>query len=139
MSDPREWRYLVVAMLVLSVLACAWVLGWAVREARDVDPTAIGLLSTCLEDERGLRLTSPSGDPLADSAPRGSLRTTIDGNEVVVSIWSDNDAALETVRTYARLTPENLDLRAVARGPFANLWAAPPTGSQEPALYDCER
>jgi len=138
MSDPREWRYLIASMLALGVLAGAWVIGWAVREARDVDPTLIGLLSTCLQDERGLHLTSPSGDPLADSAPRGSLRTTIEGNDVVVSVWSDHDAALETLRTYGRLTPEDLELRAVARGPYANLWAAPPTGSQEPALYDCE-
>jgi hypothetical protein len=138
MSDPREWRYLIVSMLALVVVVTAWGLGWAVREARDVDPMPMALLSTCLEDERGLRLVSPSGDPLADSAPHGALRTTIDGNDVTVSIWSDHDAALETLQTYARLTPENLEGRAVARGRLANLWAAPPTGGQASALYRCE-
>ena len=138
MSDPREWRYLIASALGLLVLAGLWVAGWAFREARDVDPTALGLLSTCLEDERRVRVISPSGDPLADSAPSGSLRTTIEGNAVTVSIWADHEAATRTLETYARLTPENLEGRAVARGRRANLWASPPTGSQAAALYDCE-
>ena len=138
MTDPQEWRYLLVSAIGLVVLAGAWVAGWAVRESRDVDPTPFELLTMCLEDERGLRLISPSGDRLADSAPSGSFRTTIEGNEVTVSIWADHDAATAALRTYARLTPENLEGRAVARGRRANLWAAPPTGSQATALYDCE-
>jgi len=138
MSDPREWRYLIASALGLLVLAGFWVAGWAFREARDVDPTALGLLSTCLEDERRVRVISPSGDPLADSAPSGSLRTTIEGNTVTVSIWADHEAAIRTLDTYARLTPENLEGRAVVRGRRANLWASPPTGSQAAALYGCE-
>ena len=105
MSDPREWRYLIASALGLLVLGGLWVAGWAFREARDVDPTALGLLSTCLEDERRVRVISPSGDPLADSAPSGSLRTTIEGNDVTVSIWADHEDATRTLETYARLTP----------------------------------
>ena len=138
MTDQREWHYVLVSALGLVVVAGAWVTGWALREARDVDPTSLALLSMCLEDERGLRLISPSGDPLADSAPSGSLRTTIEGNNVTVSIWADHEAATRTLETYARLTPENLEGRAVARGRRANLWASPPTGSQAAALYGCE-
>ena len=43
MSDPREWRYLLVSALGLVVVAGAWVAGWALREARDVDPTVSGV------------------------------------------------------------------------------------------------
>ena len=138
MTDQREWHYVLVSALGLVVVAGAWVTGWALREARDVDPTSLALLSMCLEDERGLRLISPSGDPLADSAPSGSLRTTIEGNTVTVSIWADHEAATRALETYARLTPEDLEGRAVARGRRANLWASPPTGSQAAALYGCE-
>ena len=138
MTDQREWHYVLVSALGLVLVAGAWVTGWAVREARDVDPTSLALLSMCLEDERGLRLISPSGDPLADSAPSGSLRTTIEGNKVTVSIWADHEAATRALETYARLTPEDLEGRAVARGRRANLWASPPTGSQAAALYGCE-
>ena len=138
MTDQREWHYVLVSALGLVVVAGAWVTGWALREARDVDPTSLALLSMCLEDERGLRLISPSGDPLADSAPSGSLRTTIEGNNVTVSIWADHEDATRTLETYARLTPQDLEGRAVARGRRANLWASPPTGSQAAALYGCE-
>ena len=138
MTDQREWHYVLVSALGLVVVTGAWVTGWALREARDVDPTSLALLSMCLEDERGLRLISPSRDPLADSAPSGSLRTTIEGNNVTVSIWADHEAATRALETYARLTPENLEGRAVARGRRANLWASPPTGSQAAALYGCE-
>ena len=140
MTDPQEleWRYVLVSALGLVVVAGAWVTGWALREARDVDPTSLALLSMCLEDESGLRLISPSGDPLADSAPHGSFRTTIEGNDVTVSIWSDHKAAMATLETYARLTPENLERRATARGRRVDLWAAPPTASQASALYRCE-
>ena len=112
-TDPREWRYVLVSALGLVVVAGAWVTGWALREARDVDPTSLALLSMCLEDERGLRLISPSGDPLADSAPHGSFRTTIEGNDVTVSIWSDHEAATATLETYA--APDTREPRGARR------------------------
>jgi hypothetical protein len=138
LRGPSEQRVLAVAALALAVLGALWAGGWAVREATDEDPTRLALAIRCLEREYGLEVVVPAGDPLADSAPGGALKTTIGGNVVVVSVWDSNDDATETIETYARLTPENLEGRAVTRGRLANLWAEPATGEQSTVLYGCE-
>ena len=120
------------------MLVAVWVAGWAIREATDEDPTPLAGVIACLEQRHGLQIVVPAGDPLADSAPGGAFRTTIGGNEVVVAAWDDVEAANEAVETYARLTPENLEGRAVPRGRFANLWADPADGPQTAVLYGCE-
>ncbi|MBA2293852.1 MAG: hypothetical protein H0W16_01840 [Actinobacteria bacterium] len=137
MSGGSERTVVVLSALVLAGLAGVWVGGWAVREARDVDPTALALVLACLQNQRGLTVSSPARDPLAAAAPRGSLTTTIEGNTVTVSLWNDAGAAEEAVGTYARLTPEDVTQRAIARADSAFLWAMPPTGSQAPAVYGC--
>lgn len=137
MSGPSEQRVLAVAALALAVLGVLWGGGWAVREATDEDPTRLALAIRCFEQEHGLEVVVPAGDPLADSAPGGALKTTIGGNVVVVSVWDSNDDAAETIETYARLTPQNLEGRAVTRGRLANLWAEPATGKQSTVLYGC--
>ena len=137
MSGPSEQRVLAVSALALAVLAGLWGAGWAVREATDFDPELLAVAIPCLEREYGLDVVVPAGDPLADSAPRGAFRTTINGNIVVVSIWDDGNDAEETIETYARLTAENLEYRAIARGRRAILWREPPTGEESRMLYGC--
>jgi hypothetical protein len=137
MSAHAEQRVLAVAALALAVLTVLWATGWAVREATDVDTTLFDLAVPCLEREYGLDVVVPSGDPLADSAPGSAFRTTIGGNAVVVSFWNDGNAAAETIETYERLTPENLEGRAIVGGRLAILWAEPPTGEQSTVLYGC--
>ena len=139
MSGASEQRVLAVSALALALLTILWGAGWAVREATDEDPTRLALMVNCLEREYGLEVVVPAGDPLADSAPGGALRTTIGGNVVVVSVWDSADDAAETLETYARLTPESLEGRAVPRGRTANLWAEPATGEQSTVLYGCVR
>jgi len=136
-SSGAELRALVVSALVLAFLAAAWIGGWALREARDVDPTALALLERCLENERSLDVSTPARDPLAASAPDGSLTTTILGNTATVSLWNDPAAADQTVATYNTLTPENLAGRAIVRGARVILWAEPPTDAQAAPLYAC--
>ncbi len=136
MTSGSEWRTLVVSALVLVAVGTAWAGGWAIREATDVDPTALERLTGCL-DQQGLAVASPAADPLGASAPDGSLTTTIDGNAVTVSLWSDANAADRTVATYGRLTSEDLSGRAVVRGDRVALWSAPPTDAQASILYDC--
>ncbi len=123
---------------MLVVLSTLWVGGWALREATDYDPSRLSLVLACLAREHGLVGATPAGDPLADSAPGGALTTTIAGNSVVASFWGSNEAAAETLATYDRLTPQDLEGRAVARGRVANLWAEPATGEQSTVLYGCE-
>jgi hypothetical protein len=136
-SGGIEERALALSAAALTVLAVVSVGGWAVREATDEDPTRLELALPCLEREYGLDVVVPSGDPLADSAPGGAFRTTIGGNVVVVSFWNDGNAAAETIETYERLTPENLEGRAIVGGRLAILWAEPPTGEQSTVLYGC--
>jgi hypothetical protein len=102
-----------------------------------VDTSLFDLAVPCLDRAYGLDVVVPSGDPLADSAPGGAFRTTIGGNVVVVSFWNDGNAAAETIETYERLTPENLEGRAIVGGRLAILWAEPPTGEQSTVLYGC--
>jgi hypothetical protein len=137
MSAGSEWRALVVSAAAVAAIGVAWVGAWATREATDVDPTALERMAACLGGH-GLEIVSPADDPLADSAPRGSLTTTIDGNTVTVSFWNDSSAAEQTVATYNRLTPEDLTDRAITRGNNAFLWAARPTDEQASILYGCE-
>ena len=137
MSGGIEERALALSAAAVAVLAVVSVGGWAVREATDEDPTRLELAVPCLEREYELDVVVPSGDPLADSAPGGALRTTIDGNVVVASFWDGVDEAADTLESYARLTPEDLEGRAVERGAVAALWAAPPTDEQGAALYGC--
>ena len=127
-----------ISAVALVALVAAWIGGWAIREATDDDPSRLSLALACLAREHGLEGTTPTGDPLADSAPGGAVRTTIAGNRVVASFWASNQAAAETLATYDRLTPEDLEGRAVARGRVANLWAEPATGEQSTVLYGCE-
>jgi len=137
MSVGSERKVVLLSALMLAGVGAIWVAGWAVREARDVDPTALALLERCLENERSLDVSTPAGDPLAASAPRGSLTTTVFGNSVSVSLWKDEPAAERTIATYARLTPEDLTTRAIARGRTVFFWAAPPTDEQAAPLYGC--
>jgi hypothetical protein len=136
MTSGSEWHTLVVSALVVAAVGTAWAGGWAIREATDGDPTALERLSGCL-DEQGLDVASPVADPLAASAQDGSLTTTIDGNSVTVSLWSDANAAERTIATYGRLTSEDLSARAVVRDDRVALWSAPPTDAQASILYSC--
>ena len=137
MSERTERRAVGFAALGLAVLAVLWVAGWAIREGTDEDATQLALVVGCLEREYGLDVVVPAGDPLADSAPGGALRTTVDGNDVVVSLWDSVEDAAQTIETYARLTPESLEGRGVPRGQRAVLWAEPATGPQSTLLYNC--
>lgn len=138
MTPVSEKRAVAVVAAVLAAGSVLWGAGWAVREAVDEDPSPLELATDCLRREHGLESVTPTGDPLADSAPGGAFRTTILGNEVVVSVWADGAAAAATLATYDRLTPQELEGRAVARGRLANLWASPATGEQSTVLYGCE-
>jgi hypothetical protein len=136
-SGPSEQRVLAITASALALALALWGAGWALREARDVDPRLQDVAVRCLEREYGLTVTLPSGDPLADSAPHGAFRTTIGGNDVVASVWDDGEDAERIIETYNRLTPEDLNGRGTARGRVAILWAEPATGAQTTVLYGC--
>lgn len=137
MNDRAEWRAVGISAAALAAVAVAWVAGWAVRDARAVHPSALTVSVRCLEREAGLQVVVPAHDPLAASAPHGSLSTTVAGNPVTVSFWDDADHARATIATYDRLTNEDLAGRALARGDRAVLWGSPPNAEQESVFYGC--
>ena len=137
-SSASERRVVTAAAALLAAIGVVWVGGWAVREALDEDPSQLARTMECLRREHGLEVVTPAGDPLADSAPGGALRTTIAGNDVVVSAWDNVEDAAETVATYDRLTSQDLEGRAGTRGQLVNLWASPADGEQTTILYGCE-
>jgi hypothetical protein len=137
MNDRSEWRAVAVSAAALAAVALAWVAGWAVRDARAVHPSRLTVIVGCLEGEARLQVAVPAHDPLAASAPHGSLSTTVAGNPVTVSFWGDAEHARATIATYDRLTNEDLTGRALARGDHAVLWGSPPNAGQESILYGC--
>jgi hypothetical protein len=136
-GERAEWRALVASFLVVAAVGLLWVGGWAVREATDTDPTRLERLAACLRDEHGLVVTSPADDPLAASAPGGSLMADAAGNVVTVSLWHDSGAAGRTRATYDRLTSQDLADRAFVRGGDVVLWVSPPTAAQASVVYGC--
>jgi len=135
-GERTEWRTLAASLLVVATVGLLWIGGWAVREATDTDPTALERVAGCL-GERGLAVQVPAEDPLAGSAPGGSLTVDITGNAATVSLWQDEDAAARTLSTYDRLTSQDLSDRAALRGDGVVLWVSPPTAEQTSAVYGC--
>jgi hypothetical protein len=136
-AERAEWRTLAVSSLVVVAVGLLWIGGWALREATDTDPTRLERLVACLRDEHGLVVTSPADDPLAASAPGGSLTADAGGNPVTVSLWQDHAAAARTRATYDRLTTQDLLDRAFVRGDDVVLWVSPPTPEQTAVVYGC--
>jgi hypothetical protein len=136
-AERAEWRALAASSLVVVAVGLLWIGGWALREATDTDPTTLERLVACLRDGHGLAVTTPAADPLAASAPGGSLTADADGNAVTVSLWQDAGAAARTRATYDRLTSQDLAGRAVVRDGDLVLWVAAPTPGQTAVVYGC--
>ena len=91
--DPREWPFLRVALLAVAVLAAADVVAWKVHDWRHPPPTRLASAVRCFEGEKGLLVTVPAGDPLSATAADGSLRTTVEGNGVIVALAGSDEQA----------------------------------------------
>jgi hypothetical protein len=99
------------------------------------DPTVLELTRRCLEREKGLTVEPTRGDPVAESASGGTLRTIVEGGLVTVSIVSSPAEAERLRAGYAAagVTGARLDVR----GRYVYLWLRDPRRGQRQVTYDC--
>ena len=80
---------------------------------------------------------APAGDPLADSAGDGSLRTTVEGNDITVALASSVEQAAKIERYY-RAVAADLEGRLERRDKAVYLWKFKASPTQRQTIYDCE-
>jgi hypothetical protein len=136
--DRLEWPFLRIALGLVVLIAVADVAGWKVHDLRQPPaPTRLELVVRCLNGEKGLRTAVPAGDPLADSAGDGSLKTTVEGNDVTVALASSEELAAKIERYY-RAVADDLTGRLERRGRTVYLWRFKSSPTQRQAMYDCQ-
>lgn len=135
--DPREWPYLRVALLAVAAFVIADVIVWKVHDWRHPPPTRLASTIRCLESEKGLPVTVPAGDPLSATAADGSLRTTVEGNGVIVALAGSEEEARKLEQAY-RNVGGDLTRRLERRGRTVYLWDRPSSPTQRQGTYDCQ-
>ena len=73
---------------------------------------------------------------LADSAGDGSLKTTIEGNDVTVALASSEEQAADIERYYHAVA-DDLEGRLERRGKTLYLWRFKSSPTQRQVMYDC--
>jgi hypothetical protein len=131
-EERRAAQLGVVAAVV--VVAAQLVVGVAWSVGHD-DPGVLELTRRCLEREKGLTVEPTRGDPVAESARGGSLRTVVEGGLVTVSI-ATSLAEVERLRA-AYVAAGDPGPRLDVRGRYVDLWLRDPTRSQRQVTYDC--
>lgn len=136
--DRLEWLSVRAALCVTALILIADVVGWKVYEAaQSAPPTRLELSLRCLNDEKGVATVVPAGDPVSGTAGAGSLRTTIEGNGVVVALASTEEQAITIERYYHRVGGE-LRGRLERRDHTVYLWDGVASPTQRQAMYDCQ-
>ena len=99
------------------------------------DPDELALTKRCLEREKGLVVERTTGDPVASSARGGTLRTTVEGGLVTLSI-ATSEAEVERLRAgYA--AGGDPGPRLDVHGRYVALWLREPSPTQRQVTYDC--
>ena len=139
MSEPDrlEWLYLRIALAVVALGVVAIVVVWKVHDIVHPRPTGLELTVFCLMDNHGVVAVVPAGDPLADSAGRGSLKATVEGNDVTVALASSEKEAAR-IEGYYRSVAGDLEGRLERRGRTVYLWRFSSSPTQRQAMYDCQ-
>lgn len=128
-----EQRWVLVGVGLVASLLCAQVVAGFVRAD---EPTFLEKVQTCLT-ERATPFDEVSGDPVALSAKRGALRTTVDGNSVTVALGGSEDDAARIYDAYAALATEDAATRIDRRRKVVFLWEREPTTAQREFMYLC--
>ena len=121
---------LAVAMIVV---AAQLVVGGAWSLTHD-ELTTLERTRRCFEREKGLVVEPTSGDPVAESARGGTLRTIVEGNLVTVSVAT---SLAEVERLRAAYAARALGLRLDVFGRYVNVWLRDPSPTQRQGTYDC--
>ena len=99
-----EQRWVLVGVGLVASLLCAQVVVGFVRAD---EPSFLEKVETCLT-ERATPFEEVSGDPIALSAKRGALRTTVDGNSVTVSLGGSEKDAERLYEAYTAVASDEV-------------------------------
>ena len=132
-----ERRWVLIGVAVAALLLCAQIVAGLVREAVSDEPSRLELVQTCLT-ERATPFEPVSGDPIAESATRGSLRTSVEGNPVTVALGESEDDAQRLYQAYVDVAPRDvIATRLDRRRKVVFLWNTEPSSSQREFMYLC--
>jgi hypothetical protein len=131
-TERRAARLGLVAALALVAAQLTVGAAWSLTHD---DPTEFELMRGCLVREKGLQIEGATDDPVASSARGGTLRTTVEGNLVTLSVATSR-AEVERLRA-AYSAAGDPGVRLDVRGRYLALWLRDPSPTQRQATYDC--
>lgn len=123
--------------MAVASLLCLQVVAGVAREAVSDQRSYLEMVETCLV-ERDTPFEGVSGDPIAKTAERGSLRASVDGNSVTVSLGGSEDDAQRLHDLYAAVASADVvETRLDLRRKVVFLWEREPTSAQLEFMYLC--
>ena len=132
MTERRAARLGLVGALALVAVQLTVGAAWSLTHD---DPDELALTRRCLEREKGLFVEATTGDPIASSAGGGTLRTTVEGGLVTLSI-ATSEAEVERLRA-AYTAAGDPGARLDVHGRYVALWLREPSPTQRQVTYDC--
>lgn len=132
-----ERRWVRIGLVVVGVVALVQVVAGTVRTAVAPGPSALERVEKCLT-ERSTPFQTVTDDPVAQSAGRGALRTTVEGNPVTFALGRSEGDARRVYDDYtAVMSSDAASARLDLHGRVVFLWDAAPSQSQRDFVYLC--
>lgn len=137
-ADGRraERRWVAIGVSVVGAVILVQVLGGLGRALVTDEPSHLELVQTCLT-ERSTPFEPVVGDPVAESAGRGAVRTTVDGNAVTVALGGSDRDAERLYDAYTSVGAADVASRLERRRRVVLLWDRPPTAEQRAFMTLC--
>jgi hypothetical protein len=135
--DPREWLYLRVGLVVVVSVILVDAAVWRLHDRTHRTPSRLESTLGCLQDQKGVPTTVPAGDPLSATAGAGSLRTTVEGNGVIVALASSPQQAARIASSFTAVGGD-LTGRLDLRDRTVYVWDLPSSPTQRQTMYDCQ-
>jgi hypothetical protein len=130
-----ERRAAGIGLVGAAVLVVAQLFVGAAWSLTHDDLDELALTKRCLEREKGLLVEPTTEDPVAASARGGTLRTTVEGGLVTLSV-ATSEAEVERLRAgYA--AEGDPGPRLDVHGRYVALWLREPSPTQRQVTYDC--
>jgi hypothetical protein len=133
LEDGRraENRWLIGGLVAVALVFVGQLAGGLVRAD---EPSYLAKVETCLT-ERSTAFDAMVGDPVALSADRGALRTSVGGNGVTVALGGSESDARRIFGDYEAVGSPGARLEQRRKVVF--LWDQPPTGEQRDFMVLC--
>jgi hypothetical protein len=135
-GERVETRYVLLGVAAVASLLVLQLVGGWIRQAVVDEPSHLELVEKCLT-ERSVPFEPATGDFVAQSADRGALRTTVEGNGVTIALGGSERDAERVFESYASVAEPDLGARLDRHRKVVFLWDAPPSVPQRDFAYLC--